>query len=139
MPLMINASMTNTGLNNPLASGNRRVVVADDDPDILDALKMMLEICDYEVETIADGAVVSRLEKSQPKLLLLDIWMSGTDGRDICKELKSKKATRNIPVIMISATRDLEKSSKDAGANDFLEKPFDMNDLLTKVEKYLPN
>lgn len=116
-----------------------RIMVADDDPAILDALKMMLEICDYEVETVANGAVIPNLKNNHPQLLLLDIWMSGTDGREICKQMKSRAETRNIPVIMISASRDVEKSTKEAGANDFIAKPFEMNDLLNKIEKHLTN
>ena len=122
-----------------LPTSKHRILVADDDPAILDALKMMLEISDYEVETIANGAVISNIKQSRPQLLLLDIWMSGTDGREICKEMKARKETRNIPVIMISASRDVEKSTKEAGANDFLAKPFEMTDLLNKIEKHLSN
>lgn len=124
---------------NTLQCARRKILVADDDPAILDAIKMMLEFCDYEVETTADGTVISSLKKTKPQLLLLDIWMSGTDGREICKKLKAKEETRDIPVILISASRDIEKSTKEAGANDFLAKPFEMNDLLNKIEKYMSN
>ncbi len=115
-----------------------KILVADDDPAILDAIKMMLEFCDYDVDTIDDGAVIKILRQKKPKLLLLDIWMSGIDGRDICKKLKGLKETRDIPVILISASRDIERSSREAGANDFIAKPFEMNELLTKIEKYVP-
>lgn len=122
-----------------LPTRKHRILVADDDPAILDALKMMLEISDYEVETIANGAVIPTLKQNRPQLILLDIWMSGTDGREICKEMKARKETCNIPVIMISASRDVEKSTKEAGANDFLAKPFEMTDLLNKIEKHISN
>jgi CheY-like chemotaxis protein len=124
---------------NGLEYERRKILVADDDPAILDAIKMMLEFCDYEVETTADGTVISTLKKTKPQLLLLDIWMSGTDGREVCKKLKAREDTRDIPVILISASRDIEKSTKEAGANDFLAKPFEMNDLLSKIEKYMTN
>lgn len=115
------------------------IVVADDDLAILDSLKMILEFNHFKVETIADGVVVSRLKTLQPKLLLLDISMQGVDGRDICKELKSITRTKHIPVIMISASVELEKSMRDSGADDYLAKPFEMQDLLSKVNKYLTN
>jgi CheY-like chemotaxis protein len=115
------------------------IVVADDDPAILDAMKMVLELYNFKVETIADGSVVSKLKKLQPQLLFLDIRMSGADGRTICKELKSEADTKDIPIVMISANANLPHCMKEAGANDYLAKPFDMNDLMTKVEKYLPN
>jgi CheY-like chemotaxis protein len=60
--------------------------------------------------------------------------MSGEDGRDICKKLKQDPLTKNIPVIMISASRDIKESAMEAGADDFLAKPFEMDDLLKKIE-----
>jgi DNA-binding response OmpR family regulator len=113
------------------------IVVADDDPDILEAMKMMLELYNFNVETIADGVVLPKLKKLQPQLLLLDIRMSGVDGRAICKKLKSLDETKNIPVVMISANVNLQNSVKEAGANDYLAKPFEMNELLNKIEKYV--
>ena len=64
------------------------------------------------------------METDLPDLLLLDIWMSGTDGLDICKQLKQNTATQHIPIVLLSASREIEKSALDAGANDFLSKPF---------------
>jgi CheY-like chemotaxis protein len=72
-----------------------------------------------------------------PDLLLLDIWMSGIDGRDICKELKQKENTKKIPIVLISASREIERSALEAGADDFLAKPFEIDDLLEKIEKHL--
>jgi DNA-binding response OmpR family regulator len=63
--------------------------------------------------------------------------MSGFDGRDICRELKQRKNTRGIPIIMISASRDIERSAYEAGADDFLAKPFEIDDLLGKIRKLL--
>jgi CheY-like chemotaxis protein len=63
--------------------------------------------------------------------------MSGTDGRDVCKKLKQNDLTKNIPVIMVSASRDIERSAINAGADDFLAKPFEMNDLLQKIENLI--
>jgi DNA-binding response OmpR family regulator len=113
------------------------ILVADDDPGIVDALQMVLEDADYEVRTATDGHTVRKVKEQLPDVILLDIWMSGDDGRDICRHLKSREATMNIPIIMISATSDLAQSAKAAGADDFLPKPFHMQHLLDKVEKHL--
>jgi len=115
------------------------IVVADDDLAICDAMKMILEFYNYEVETIADGDIVSKLMSSQPKLLFLDVCMSGVDGRDICKALKKIQTTKDIPVVMISASRELEDAVKESGADDYLAKPFGMQELISKVNKYLLN
>ena len=114
----------------------KKILVADDDPAILDSIKMILELEGYEVVTTVNGATVPSLLKNKPDLLLLDIWMSGQDGKDICRTLKADKATKNIPIIMVSASRDVAASAKEAGADDFLTKPFEMDDLLAKVKKY---
>jgi DNA-binding response OmpR family regulator len=97
---------------------------------------MMLEFEGYDVSSTLDGATVLTMNEF-PDLLLLDIWMSGQDGRDICRELKKRNNTKNIPVIMISASTDLARSAREAGADDFLEKPFNMNDLLKKIASHL--
>lgn len=113
------------------------ILVADDDPAIVDAIKMILEFAAYKVETTVDGTVIPKMKHLKPDLLLLDIWMSGVDGRDICKELKKDKGVKHIPIIMISASKDVSISSKESGANDFLAKPFELDDLLQKIGKYI--
>jgi DNA-binding response OmpR family regulator len=115
----------------------KKILVADDDQGILDALKMLLEEVGYEVNTISDGETMRSVKNYYPDLLLLDIWMSGVDGRDICRQLKAQEKTKRIPIIMISANRDTEQIAKDAGADDFISKPFQMEELLEKVAKYV--
>lgn len=114
----------------------KKILVVDDDPAIVDAIKLMLELYDYKVSTIVNGEIINILENEHHDLLLLDIWMSGKDGRDICKYLKNNPCTRHIPIIMISASRDIFQSAFDAGADDFIAKPFQMDDLISKLEKF---
>lgn len=115
----------------------KKILVADDDPAILEVITLMLEDAGYEVANSVNGATVEKVRGVLPDLILLDIWMSGVDGRDICKHLKAQQKTKQIPIIMISANRDTEAIAIDAGANDFLAKPFDMYRLLAMVEKYV--
>lgn len=122
-----------------LTNKNNMIVIADDDPAILDAMKMILELYDFNVVTVEDGHVLPKLINLKPKLLFLDICMSGVDGRDICRKIKAIDATKNIPVIMISASCDLIQTVKQSGADDYLAKPFEIQDLLSKVNKYLLN
>ncbi len=96
----------------------KKILVVDDDLAILDAVKIMLEIADYEVCTEADGAIIEKVRKEKPHLVLLDIWISGIDGRNICKQLKADTELRNVPVILISASKDLARSCLAAGAED---------------------
>jgi DNA-binding response OmpR family regulator len=116
---------------------NKTIMVADDDPGILDAICTMLEFEGYDVKCTPNGNDVLDIEGNLPDLLLLDIWMSGVDGRDICKQLKTNASTSKLPVVLISASQDIKGSALAAGADDFLAKPFDIEDLLAKIEKNL--
>ncbi|WP_199137573.1 response regulator [Pedobacter sp. ASV12] len=120
-------------------SRNKRVTLADDDPGILDAVGMMLEMEGYEVSTTLNGNTILNTESRLPDIYVLDIWMSGSDGRELCKKLKTDEKTKNIPVILISASNDLQKSAESAGADDFLAKPFEIDNLLSKIENCLQN
>lgn len=115
----------------------KKILIADDDAAICDSVCMVLEEEGYIVSSTLDGKTVRNMKVNFPDLLLLDIWMSGEDGREICKKLKSQKVTNHIPIIMLSASRDIVNSAKEAGADDFLSKPFKIDDLLEKIEKYL--
>lgn len=119
----------------------KKILVVDDDPDILDAIQFLLEEKGYGVKTMAQGTSVEALLKQKsglPNLIILDILLSGKDGRNITKKLKSAKITKHIPIIMISAHLHAEQSVRESGADDFLPKPFDINMLLGKVSQYLP-
>jgi DNA-binding response OmpR family regulator len=131
LPLIINFNLF---LTETMSLKPKKIMIADDDPGIVDAVEMLLEFEGYEVISTVDGSTVLDMKDNLPDLLLLDIWMSGEDGRDICKRLKQGPLTKNIPVIMVSASRDIEESALEAGADDFLAKPFEMNDLLKKIE-----
>ena len=125
-------------MNNPSIPfrPGKKILVADDDPAILEVITLILEDAGYVVTTSANGETVEKVQGELPDLILLDIWMSGMDGRDICNHLKAKPKTKNIPIVMISANKDAKAIAIEAGANDFLAKPFEMTKLLFMVEKY---
>ena len=115
----------------------KKILIADDDPAILEVLTLFFEEVGYEVETTHDGLTLRTFEHGPPDLLLLDIWMSGWHGRDICRFLKSQEATKRLPIVLCSANRKTEQIAREAGADDFISKPFDLADLLAKIERYL--
>ncbi len=113
----------------------KRILIADDDEGILDAVKTMCEVLGYEVNIVANGnQVIEAVKQQQPDLLLLDIWMSGIDGREVCQQLKANEATQKLPILMISASRQIKESALACGANDFLAKPFEMTTMMKKIE-----
>lgn len=110
-------------------------MIADDDPGIVDAVEMILDFHGYEVSSTYNATDLLVMQPDQyPDVLLLDIWMPACDGRDICRQLKLQDATRQIPILMISASKDISASAFEAGADDFLAKPFDMQELINKIE-----
>ncbi len=116
----------------------KKILIVDDDKDIIEPLALILESKGYSIESISKGKLVSsKIATFKPDLLLLDILMSGTDGREICKKLKSDTKTKDLFVIMMSAHPTASKDSKDAGADDFIAKPFETIDLLKMLEKYI--
>lgn len=117
----------------------KTILVVDDDPDILDALQFMLEDAGYSVKTTEKGEYAENLHDSNgglPDVILLDVLLSGKDGRLICQKLKSQEETRHVPIIMMSAHNNARQSVASVGADDFIAKPFEADDLLEKLAKY---
>jgi len=118
--------------------GKRKtILIADDDLGIVDAVTQFLEEVGYAVRATADVTTIGAFADGLPDLILLDIRMSGRDGGEVCKRLKSGDATRAIPIIIFSASKDTERIARDAGADDFIAKPFDMYQLVEKIERYV--
>src|SRR5205823_8279049 len=116
----------------------KKIWVVDDDENILEVLQIILESAGYDVQTSLNGESLQHLnEQRLPDLILLDILLSGTDGREICKDLKSRECTRHIPVILLSAHSDASKAADGSGANAFLPKPFDIEGLIKVVQNHL--
>ena len=113
----------------------KRIFVADDDHGILEALRLMLEDEGYDVATHGSGSIVDEIRAAMPDLILLDIWMSGQDGRQVAEALRNSVDTRNIPIIMISAHKETEKIAQSVGADDFIYKPFDIGEFLGKIQR----
>jgi len=117
----------------------KQILIVDDNPDILDALQFVLKDAGYKVEITQSGESAENLtkEKAFPDLIILDVLLSGKDGREICRKLKRNERTKKIPVIMISAHPNIEKTVIEAGANAFIAKPFDIEELLQTVKSLI--
>ena len=116
----------------------KKLLVVDDEPDILEFLQLILEEEGYEVSTTTKGQYLEQLHNGGlPDLILLDVFLSGKDGRAIVKHLKSQPETMHIPVIMFSAHPSAYKTALQAGADDFQAKPFAIGELLAKIAHFL--
>ena len=110
---------------------SKKILIVDDDPDILEVTSMILENKGYEVSTSTSG---DNIRNIMPYLLLLDIWMAGRYGSDICKELKNDLSTKNIKIIMLSANRDVHEIATECGADSYISKPFKMKELVEEIK-----
>jgi DNA-binding response OmpR family regulator len=116
----------------------KKILVVDDEPDILEFLQVILQEEGYIVVATDKGVFVETLHNgSLPDLIILDVLLSGKDGREIARRLKSQEETRHIPLIMFSAHPGAESTARAAGADDFLAKPFEIDELLSKISLYI--
>ena len=112
-----------------------KVLVVDDDTDILNLVKMVLGMYNFEVEAISQWEEIDdRLAKFSPTIILLDVSLRGADGRDICKRLKANEGTKHIPIILFSAHADVANSFKECNAQGFIAKPFEIAHLVQTLE-----
>ena len=111
-----------------------KVIILDDDEDIGAMLKMMLEFKGYEVTLIDRVEKINEaLTTGNYQLLILDMLIAGENGCDLCRQLKKDERFSTIPVLMFSALPDGKKLAMAAGADAFIAKPFQMNDMFEKV------
>jgi two-component system alkaline phosphatase synthesis response regulator PhoP len=111
------------------------ILVVDDDPDISMMLRLMLEYKGYTVKTADRQEDIYRvLDSHSIDLIIMDMLLSGVNGTDICQSLKQNKEYGRVPLMMISAHPNAKDICQEAGADDFISKPFDMQDILSKIE-----
>lgn len=115
----------------------KKILVVDDDDEVLETIQLILEIGGYDVEPLNDAEqIFERIEEFEPDLILLDVVLGKIDGRVICSQIKSHSDTKRIPILMMSGLYDLKEISElEAAPDDFMSKPFKMDVLLEKIEK----
>ena len=119
---------------------SKLILLVDDEPDVLTAVSFRLRKNGYEVEIVDSGLqALEYLKNRRPDLILLDVRMPGIDGLETCRRIRSQEGGMNIPIILFTASVNVvqEKGFQEARANDFIAKPFDSQELLTKIQKLL--
>ena len=117
----------------------KRILVIDDDTDILEILDIVFKQEGYEVFLSETGNEADNIKEIQPDLVLLDLQLrvSGRNGADICAKIKGQPETQNIPIILVSSEDNIAQISDECGANAYISKPFKMSHLLNSVNQIL--
>ena len=118
-----------------------KILVIEDDKDIRDSIVYILEQENYEVTSSGDSKILKSIGDYMPDLIMMDNWLtewkSDANGQQLSRELKTNPATSHIPVIIISAVSNIKEIAKEGLADNYLQKPFDMNELISLVKELL--
>jgi DNA-binding response OmpR family regulator len=113
----------------------QHILVVDDDPAIRDVVTDILEMSDYSVRTASNGAeALEEVKRERPAAVILDLMMPVMDGREFLRRCRSSQPCSRVPVVVMSAARDAEMAANELGAQAFLPKPFEMDDVLAVVD-----
>ncbi len=115
----------------------KSILVIDDDAGILTAISYILDEAKYEYIISPDPSIINKISGEEVGLILTDLLIPGNGGESIVKKLKLNKETKNIPVVILSAHPDAKNISNESGADGFLAKPFEMEELLKLIDKYI--
>ncbi|WP_379964422.1 response regulator [Epilithonimonas sp. UC225_85] len=117
---------------------SKKIMICDDDPGILEVLEMMLELEGYTVFTESNSTnLIKTISHTLPDLLLMDLWMPVLSGDQLLRTIRTTKEIENLPVIILSASVDGNEIATSSGANGFIAKPFDMDDVSIKIRNIL--
>jgi DNA-binding response OmpR family regulator len=112
------------------------ICIIEDDESIQDVLSIILKRAGYEIKIYSDGNAIMQSDYTLPDLFLIDKQLPEIDGLTICRHLKQNSSSSAIPVIMMSAFPSAKQLSLSAGADDFIEKPFQLDKLLATIRNY---
>ena len=120
--------------------GMKKILIVDDEQDIVESLKFVLEASDYTCYCAYNGEDGLKLAKELvPDLMILDVMMPKINGYKISRLLKYDNKYKDIPILMVTArSQDEDKLiGEETGVNEYITKPFDLNDVVNKVRQYL--
>ena len=115
-----------------------KLLIVDDSVALLEVMKNILERNQYTVKTLNSATDIYReISEFQPDLVILDIYLGGKDGREICREIKKNAGTNQVCILVFSASPKTLEDYKSYSADDFIEKPFDLTYLVDKIKAVL--
>lgn len=116
----------------------KKLFICDDDHDIVEMLEIVLELPDVKLLSETDSRkAYQRISVEEPDLVLMDLWMPVMSGDKVLREIRASSELKSLPVIIMSASRDGHQIAMDAGADEYIAKPFDIDALITKITQML--
>lgn len=113
------------------------ILIVEDDPQVARLIALVLQRNGYQSEIVADGqTALQRARTEQPAIIFADLAIKGLGGEKLCTALKAQPETKEIPYIVVSGDRDIADKARQCGADDYLGKPFEFDDLVRLVKKY---
>ncbi|MDQ5951650.1 MAG: hypothetical protein QG639_931 [Patescibacteria group bacterium] len=113
---------------------HKTILVADDDQAILESMQLLLELNDYKVITSSGEDAIALVENHHPDIVLFDLWLGSISGKHLCQALRANPKFSKTPIILVSASNEIRHTYQEYGASDFVEKPFDIDLLMEKIE-----
>jgi two-component system, OmpR family, response regulator len=113
------------------------ILIVEDDPQVARLIALVLERHGHTCEIVAEGKkALARAREAPPSIIFADLQLKGMGGDALCSALKSHEETRSIPYIVVSGDGDIAEKARLCGADDYMGKPFEFEDLVSLVEKY---
>jgi CheY-like chemotaxis protein len=113
------------------------ILVVEDDPQVARLISLVLQRNGHQSHVVADGqSALDRARSERPSMIFADLTIKGMGGEALCSALKSLEETRHIPYVVVSGDRDIAEKARQCGADDYMGKPFEFDDLIRLVNKY---
>jgi CheY-like chemotaxis protein len=113
------------------------ILVVEDDPQVARLIALVLQRNGYPSKVLSDGnSALSEAKVQKPMMIFADLTIKGMGGEELCHVLKTEPETREIPYIVVSGDRDIAEKARQCGADDYMGKPFEFDDLIRLVKKY---
>lgn len=113
------------------------ILVVEDDPQVARLISLVLQRSGHRSEVVADGqSALERARDGHPSMIFADLTIKGMGGEQLCSALKAQPETRDIPYVVVSGDRDIAEKARMCGADDYMGKPFEFEDLIRLVNKY---
>jgi DNA-binding response OmpR family regulator len=118
----------------------KKILIVDDEPDILETLKFLIESEGFQSITAMDGEdALKKAKETNPDLIILDVMLPKINGYKVCRLLKFDNKYKHIPILMVTARSQEEDKviGEETGADEYITKPFDIEELIEKVNNYI--